>query len=236
MKVITPFGRGRESKVKLTVAKDRPGHVRGFAVERKDAAVIRLISDEDVTVRVVVEPPDAAAPPAFRPTTLMEKISKAVEAEPGLTTNGVIEAVGGKKDAKREALRLLVDEGYIEQRRDGQAVRHHPLREYRAANDEGQPSPWVPTGSRRGCWPPGPRVPPYGARDPGPSRREGPTESLDPTEAGGVADPDIDRAERLAADYAADLDTGTASAGSIVDGDLDAQRLPDRPRDAGARS
>ncbi|MDP9406580.1 MAG: AAA family ATPase, partial [Actinomycetota bacterium] len=150
VKVITPFGRGREGKVKLTVAKDRPGHVRGFAVERKDAAVIRLISDEDGAVRVVVEPPDAAAPPAFRPTTLIEKLSKAVEAEPGLTTNGVIEAVGGKKDAKREALRLLVDEGYIEQRRDGQAVRHHPLREYRAANDEGQPSPWVPTGSRPG--------------------------------------------------------------------------------------
>lgn len=150
VKVITPFGRGREGKVKLTVAKDRPGHVRGFAVERKDAAVIRLISDEDGAVRVVVEPPDAAAPPAFRPTTLIEKLSKAVEAEPGLTTNGVIEAVGGKKDAKREALRLLVDEGYIEQRRDGQAVRHHPLREYRAANDEGQTSPWVPTGSRPG--------------------------------------------------------------------------------------
>lgn len=80
-----------------------------------------------------VEPtPDADG---FRPTTLMEWISEAVELEPGLTTNAITTAVKGKTEAKRIALQLLVAEGYLRVEREGQARKHYCERLYRAAED-----------------------------------------------------------------------------------------------------
>lgn len=80
-----------------------------------------------------VEPsPDADG---FRPTTLMERISEAVELEPGLTTNDITAAVKGKTDAKRIALRLLVAENYLRVEREGQARKHYCDRLYRASED-----------------------------------------------------------------------------------------------------
>ena len=78
--VIEPFGRGRDGRVKVTVTKDRPGHVRSFADEGR-VAEARLCSHDDGSVTVTLEAPEGAA--AFRPTTLMERVSRAVEDEPG---------------------------------------------------------------------------------------------------------------------------------------------------------
>ena len=49
----------------------------------------------------------------FRPYYLMERVSKAITATPGLTTRAIRAAVNGKNDAKDLALELLVIEGYV---------------------------------------------------------------------------------------------------------------------------
>lgn len=80
-----------------------------------------------------VEPaPDADG---FRPTTLMERISEAVEQEPGMGKNDLRRAVTGKNDAKDLALRLLVAEGYLRVEQEGQARRHYGVRLYRRLDD-----------------------------------------------------------------------------------------------------
>jgi len=71
----------------------------------------------------------------FRPTTLMERLSEAIEMEPGMGRKEVREAVKGKNDAKDLALRLLVGEGYVRVEQDGQAKRHHGVKLYRASED-----------------------------------------------------------------------------------------------------
>ncbi len=60
----------------------------------------------------------------FRPTGLMEKVSRTVEEEPGLSKRALRTAEGGKKDYLDLAIELLLAEGFIEPRKDEQAIRH----------------------------------------------------------------------------------------------------------------
>ncbi len=135
--VAQPFGRGREGLVKLTVTKDRPGYVREHAQDRERIALMRLASTDGEGVTVTLDAPDAGGA-AFRPTLLMARVSRAVNDTPGLSIRGLREAVSGNHEAKGLALELLVTEGYVEARREGQAIKHYPVREY-------QDDPTVPT-------------------------------------------------------------------------------------------
>ncbi|MEX1140985.1 MAG: AAA family ATPase [Thermoleophilaceae bacterium] len=134
---VEPFGRGRDGLVKVAVHKDRPGHVRTYA-EGNQIALMRLHSDPDTgAVAVTLNPPDATGDEGeFRPTVLMERISQAVEVNPGLVTRD-IRALSGKATALDQALRLLVAEGFVSVERKGQAHHHHSVRPYRRADDEG---------------------------------------------------------------------------------------------------
>jgi hypothetical protein len=83
----------------------------------------------------------------FRPTNIMEKVSRTVEQKPGLSKSAIRAAVGGKAENVDLALELLIAEGYIEAQRHGQAHRHESAKPYREADDpstestESQPSP-----------------------------------------------------------------------------------------------
>ncbi len=139
LEVIEPFGRGREGLVKVTVQKDRPGFVRQHAGENNRVADMRLRSDTETgAVSVELTPPDQA--PVFRPTVLMRRISEAVAAEPGISTNGIEKGVSGKTEAKRQGLRLLIAESYIDPRQEGNARRHYPLKPF-VENPDLAPSP-----------------------------------------------------------------------------------------------
>jgi hypothetical protein len=139
LEVIDPFGRGRDGRVKVTITKDRPGHIRQHADESKRVAELRLTSQAEGAVSIELAPPgEAAGAPAgpFRPTTQMERVSRAVEEFPGLTKNSIRSSVTGKNEFKDLALDLLVTEGYVRAERDGQASRHHPIRPFREAGAE----------------------------------------------------------------------------------------------------
>jgi hypothetical protein len=128
--VIEPFGRGRDGRVKVTVTKDRPGHVRSFAEEGR-AAEVRLCSHDDGTVTVTLVSPEAGG--AFRPTWIMERVSRAVEDEPGIGTNAIKRTVKKKAKFVQDAIALLVEEGFIDQRKDGtgKAARHYSVKPFR---------------------------------------------------------------------------------------------------------
>ncbi|HKZ14406.1 MAG TPA: DnaB-like helicase N-terminal domain-containing protein [Solirubrobacterales bacterium] len=143
LEVVEPFGRGKQGVVRVKVQKDRPGHVRTLEVGGGgDVAMMRLSSDP-ATGRVAVDfdPPsdfgggDGAT---FRPTRLMQRVSEGVEEEPGLTMSA-IRRIKGKNGALDQAVKVLIEEGYIERRPEGQALRHYQLKPFTEPEPE---APW----------------------------------------------------------------------------------------------
>lgn len=113
---LAPFGRGRTGTVKITVAKDRCGHIRQHAGAKNVIVMAELRSWPDDGVTVTFGEPEAPADAkdSFRPTHLMEEMSKAIVNSPGLTTRALRGAIAGKSEYKDLALELLVIEGYVE--------------------------------------------------------------------------------------------------------------------------
>jgi hypothetical protein len=83
---IQPFGRGKTGTVKITVAKDRCGHIRQHAGAKSVIAMAELKSWPDDGITVSFSEPESSEDGTFRPTYLMGKLSEAIEATPGLTT------------------------------------------------------------------------------------------------------------------------------------------------------
>ena len=109
VQVVTAPTKGRDGHLKLLCAKDRHGtHQRGVQV----ADVHILEQDDGIGVEV------RAMPDQFRPTFLMEQISRVIEDEPGLSARRIFAAEGvkGKTEVRRLALRVLADEGYVAHR------------------------------------------------------------------------------------------------------------------------
>lgn len=115
VEVVAPFGRGQSGELKLTVTKDRPGHVRAIAVGAKHAGIAHLRSTGENKVRLAIVPVGHNGTGAFRPTHLMEKVSKLLEASTTpLSKNAVESGVEGKREAVRAAAQILIVEGYVE--------------------------------------------------------------------------------------------------------------------------
>jgi hypothetical protein len=112
--MVRPFGRGKTGSVKVTVAKDRCGHIRQHEGIGGAIVMMGLKSWPDGGVTVSLEVPEASESGSFRPTYLMEKMSSAIADNPGLTSRALRSAVRGKNDAKDLALELLVNEGYVD--------------------------------------------------------------------------------------------------------------------------
>ena len=113
VEVMAPFGRGQNGELKLTVTKDRPGHVRAKSVGAKVAGNAHLRSHGPNQVRIAIVPVGEVG--AFRPTHLMEKISMLLEAASGpLSQTSVSNGVTGKDTYVRDACQVLLSEGYIE--------------------------------------------------------------------------------------------------------------------------
>ena len=71
----------------------------------------------------------------FRPTVLMERVSRALEESPGLPKRAVRATVKGNTNAVDLALELLIADGHVHADVVGQAHRHHVVRPYREADD-----------------------------------------------------------------------------------------------------
>jgi hypothetical protein len=126
VKVAERFGRDVSGAVRLARHRDRFDLPRALKVPLGGGTYGPVAVDDTATD---VERED------FRPTTLMERITEALELDPGLSVTKLREAVPGNTRAKDHALRLLVAEGYVRVEKQGQAKRHFAERLYRASED-----------------------------------------------------------------------------------------------------
>lgn len=92
---------------------------------------------------VIIAPPgtqgsqDSDRQDAFRPTSLMQRVSEEIEKHPGeLTKNKAAETAGGKKAHTLLAVDVLLSEGYVETRPDRNGYRvYTSVKPYRQADD-----------------------------------------------------------------------------------------------------
>jgi AAA domain len=128
VEVIRELGQGREGRSKLTTAKDRCGNfVRG------QKAAEFLLDATNTPYKVDLLAPDTATNPTgdFRPTHLMEKVSRWLEINPGASTRAIDQAKLGKAEYVRRATEILITEARIRTEKQGQAIRHHITSPYR---------------------------------------------------------------------------------------------------------
>ena len=109
VRTLVPFARGRAGRLRLIIAKDRLGHVGPVG---SNAGEVVITPDGD-RLHIDVEPPQDKDQP-FRPTHLMEKVSRYVEelTEP-VSKRQITTTVSGNTDALRAAVDLLAAEGYL---------------------------------------------------------------------------------------------------------------------------
>ena len=131
--VVKPPSRTDAGHVKLKVEKDRHGHVRGHAQGRVIAEVRITPADDGERVTVTLEPPGASFTDdgEFRPTHLMEKVSRLLEAEPGAGVNEIRRSVSGKGEFVDLAVRVLIAEKFVRMQLDRQVKRHFVIRKFR---------------------------------------------------------------------------------------------------------
>jgi hypothetical protein len=130
--VITPLRRGHAGKLKLRTLKDTFGWL-------SPAATLAVMSHQITNAlswRFTLEDTDEDG---FRPTGLMEKVSRFVEAHPAEETvsRATVESeVGGKRDYVRVAMDCLVREGYLDEVSGPRNARLlSSIRPYREADD-----------------------------------------------------------------------------------------------------
>jgi hypothetical protein len=131
-----PFGIGITGRSTLRIAKDRPGQLRVNAVDKWYGDLV-LASNADGSAEVWIESPqervaerEAAEP--FRPTSLMEKISRYIEdGGDADSQNQILDGVDGKRDWKIAALKILKEEGYVTS-----AKPYESLMPYRASDEK----------------------------------------------------------------------------------------------------
>lgn len=122
--------RGGTGRTLLTTKKDRPGFL-----PRPTIGVLALTSDgENITYTIEAE--RGRAGDTFRPTVLMERVSRTLELHPEAVSQTWIEKnVKGKGPALRTAVDVLVAEGYLAKDETAQGWKLTSRRPYREADD-----------------------------------------------------------------------------------------------------
>jgi Bifunctional DNA primase/polymerase, N-terminal/Primase C terminal 1 (PriCT-1)/AAA domain len=134
--LVTPFGRGRTGLARIVVHKDRPGHLT-----RPLAADLEMTSDPSsgAVSWALRRPTEYVPEDAFRPTRLMEKVSRFIEAhvpEERPTMGDVERGVTGKRDYVRQAVARLLAEGFLKEDSGPRGARYlTSVKPYREVDD-----------------------------------------------------------------------------------------------------
>jgi hypothetical protein len=130
-----PFGRGKTGRAKITVHKDRPGYL-----SRPKAAELELVSDHagHITWTWTITEPQADDDRPFRPTYLMERVSRFLEEYGEQESRRELQrAVKGNAATLTLAIKILVREGYAHEGagpRNAKPVRS--VKPYREADEQ----------------------------------------------------------------------------------------------------
>jgi hypothetical protein len=128
------FGIGRTGRSSVLISKDRPGQLRRHGIKAHDnlylyAELVLNSHSEEFTEASLS--PAVQREEAFRPTAIMARIAKALEAVPaGLSKNAIEAAVTGKAATIRLALEVLINDGNVQVERRGPASYHRLIRPY----------------------------------------------------------------------------------------------------------
>lgn len=154
VEVIDPIGKGMSGTLSLRVGKDRPGEIRPhcgtWSKEDRTQEAARITIDStgnENTIHVTIEPPttqvgDKPDDSSFRPTGVMEKLSRLLELEfEPVGTNKLFRSFqedGGKarRSVVLDAIRLLIEGEYIVSSEGPRGSSHlRSARVYRQTND-----------------------------------------------------------------------------------------------------
>lgn len=149
-----PFGKGLNGRLKLTIDKDRAGHVRGIATSGKEVGMVFLDSDAETgAVRMRIAPAggtqrqspanphyigDESPNGPWRPTAYMQRVSKFIASvEEGVSMRAIEDEITGGSKYIRTAVERLVDEGFVRRARGGArgAIVHTSIEPFDAAED-----------------------------------------------------------------------------------------------------
>jgi hypothetical protein len=135
LKTLAPLVRGGTGKARIDVHKDRPGHL-----ERPCPGVFVVESGDDGCVWRIEADESRGERGEFRPTALMEKVSRFLELrdEPQ-SRNQIEEAKLGKRDYVRLAIDCLSAEGYATEFQGARGARLVRLDRAYAETDEDIP-------------------------------------------------------------------------------------------------
>lgn len=131
--IVKPFGRNMSGFAKMTVTKDRPGYIREHA-RGSLVAELHIISAEDGSVTAKLKPP-VQAEDGFRPTGVMEIMSKRLEGRTAMPGPDLFALVKRRKDDMLAARRWLVDEGYVLAHKNGNSTYYSSVKPYRSDQD-----------------------------------------------------------------------------------------------------
>jgi hypothetical protein len=115
-----PFGRGLEGRVRVTVEKDRPGHVRAYATEKRVATMV-LSSYDDGGVTIHLEAPTGEREEPNTP--VLQRIEEHLTVYPGAGKTALREL--GNSDQIDDAIKWLVARERVRVQQKGQKHEHY---------------------------------------------------------------------------------------------------------------
>lgn len=129
-RLLEPFSRGGTGRTLLITHKDRPGFLPRPTIGR-----LVLTSDGDA-IRYELEADHSRDSDKFRPTILMQRVSRKLEDHPEPVSQTWIEKnVDGKAAGLRTAVEILVDEGYLAKQEASRGWKLTFARAYSEADD-----------------------------------------------------------------------------------------------------
>lgn len=131
---VKPLGRGRAGVVKLITAKDRNGtHPTGFPVGELHLDARGTQIEWHLSAPTMAP---TAEDGSFRPTVYMERVSRLLELNPGLSGRQIEEGCNGKGTYVRAALRCLIDESFVTATPKGGGFAHAVTAPFRDPSNE----------------------------------------------------------------------------------------------------
>jgi hypothetical protein len=112
-----PLVPGRHGKVEVSILKDRPGTVRTAASGGKKVGTLHVMPSPERPegVEMYLEPPTGLLIDLSRGASsgAMERVSRYVEDHAGISRTSAYKSAGGDWDDNKDALDVLVEEGYL---------------------------------------------------------------------------------------------------------------------------
>jgi hypothetical protein len=124
-----PFGIGLTGRSTVLISKDRPGQLRKHGNRRKDGLYdfgeLVLTSHDDSYAEFEIRP-STRRNEEFLPTSLMRKISDALQEHGPMSQRAILATVGGKRQYAADALALLQRDGYVSGKTPHESLRPYP--------------------------------------------------------------------------------------------------------------